>query len=197
MANSANSGIYQTILLVIFSLVVIWTLRQIIAEKTVGVRKAFYNGTYPLIPFLLVSIVISLQLIPFIAGSWLYTTVVNGAIAINSPERLTALLLTSLLGLLSFYMMTSSVFALYIVTLPNVTPMQALRSARQLVLHRRWTVLRKLIFLPFFIFLTGSLIMVPFLIYVTPLADLVFFGLIVATPLFVHAYMYLLYRQLI
>ncbi len=196
-SNGVNSGIYQTILIVITSLVIIWALRQLTAGKEVSIRRAFYNGTYPLIAFLLVIAVISVQMIPFITGSWLYTTVVSGGIAVNSAERVTALILTTLLSTLSFYMMTSSIFALYIVTLPDVTPMQALRSARQLVLHRRWTVLRKVLFLPFIILLLGGLIMTPFLVFLTPLADIVFFAIVVTAPLFIHSYMYLLYRQLL
>ena len=71
------------------------------------------------------------------------------------------------LALLSLYMICSSLFALYIVTLPNVTPMKALRSARQLVLHRRFLVLRKILFMPLALLVLGAIIMIPLIIFLT------------------------------
>ena len=55
-------------------------------------------------------------------------------------------------------------FALYIVTLPDMTPMKALRSARELVRYRRWTVLRKVLFLPLMLLVVAAIIMVPIII---------------------------------
>jgi hypothetical protein len=46
---------YQTIFLILTSLAVIWVLRQALAEKMTTTREAFYNGLYPLAPFILVS----------------------------------------------------------------------------------------------------------------------------------------------
>jgi DNA-binding helix-hairpin-helix protein with protein kinase domain len=105
--------------------------------------------------------------------------------------------LVFLLVLLSLYMVSSSLFALYIVALPDMTPMRALRSARQLALHRRWTILRKILFLPFSLLLLSGLIMLPFIVLVPAIAAWVFlilslFGWIVALT-----YMYLLYRELL
>jgi hypothetical protein len=102
-----------------------------------------------------------------------------------------------MLALLSLYMVTSSVFALYIVTLPNMTPMRALRSARGLVLGRRWTVLRKLLFLPIALFLLGALIMLPLIWFWAPAATWVFFALSMACLAALHSYMYALYRSLL
>ncbi len=50
-----------------------------------------------------------------------------------------------LLAMLTLIYVKSSLFALYIVTLPDMTPMKALRSARELARYRRWTVLRKIL----------------------------------------------------
>jgi hypothetical protein len=196
-STSAAGGVYQTLLVIIMSLAIIWALRQVMAEAKVRIRDAFYKGMYPLIPFTLVLLVIGLQLLPLLVGSWLYSTVVTNGIAVNTPEKLMWALLFFLLALLSLYMLCSSLFALYIVTLPDMTPLKALRSARQLVLHRRWTVLRKILFLPVAILVLAAVIMVPLIIFLTPLAEWVFFLLTMFVLVVIHGYMYTLYRELL
>ena len=94
-------------------------------------------------------------------------------------------------------MICSSLFALYIVTLPNVTPMKALRSARQLVLHRRFLVLRKILFMPLALLVLGAIIMIPLIIFLTFAAEWIFFLLSMFVLTVVHAYMYTLYRELL
>ena len=151
---------------------------------------------YPLIPFVLVLMVIGLQLVPLLVGSALYSAVINNGIAVMAIEKIIWAIGCFLLALLSLYMICSSIFALYIVTLPDMTPFKALRSARQLVLHRRWTVLRKVLFLPVALLIIAALIMVPLVILLTPLAQWIFFALTMFGIAIVHSYMYNLYREL-
>lgn len=196
-SSTEAGGVYQSLLIVVMSLVVIWSLRQVLADQKVSVRDGFYKGMYPLIPFILVLFVIGLQLLPFAIGSWLYSTVINGGIATTTPEKLVWLVIFFLTVLLSVYMVCSSLFALYIVTLPDMTPMKALRSARQLVLHRRWMVIRKIIFLPVSLLVIGAVIMFPLILWLTPLAEWVFFLLSMFVLVVVHTYIYSLYRELL
>jgi hypothetical protein len=196
-SSTPAGGVYQTLLIIIMSLAVIWGLRQVLAGTQIRVRDMFYKGMYPLIPFILVLLVIGLQLIPLLLGSWVYSTVIGNGIAVNSIEKLIWAIFFFLLAVLSLYMICSSLFALYIVTLPDMTPMKALRSARQLVLHRRWTVLRKILFLPVAILILAAVVMIPLIIFATPLAEWIFFGLSMFVLVIVHAYMYTLYRELL
>jgi hypothetical protein len=94
-------------------------------------------------------------------------------------------------------MLSSSLFALYIVTLPDMTPLTALRSARQLVRYRRWTVLRKIFWLPVALLILAAVIMVPIIIWLTAIAQWVFFLLTMFSLVATHAYMYNLYRELL
>lgn len=192
-----TTSMYQTILVVIVSLAIIWCLRQTHAGQKTTAREAFYKGMYPLIPFLLVLAVIALQLIPLLIGSWLYTTVISGGLAATLAEQVIWIVLIAMFALLSLYMVSSSAFALYIVTLPDMTPMKALRSAREIVRYRRWTVMRRALALPILLIVTGALIMVPLIIFVTPLAEWVFFVLNMGALAIVHSYMYTLYRELL
>lgn len=196
-STSPTASTYQSILVIIMSLVIIWSLRQVLAGHVIRARDAFYNGTYPLIQFILVLVVIGLQLLPLLIGSWIYTVILQGGIAVTDLEKYLWFILFFLMVLLSLYMICSSLFALYIVTLPNMTPIKALRSARALVKHRRWTVMRKVLFLPLALMVLGAIIMVPLILYVTPVAEWVFFGLTMFVLVVVHSYMYSLYRELL
>jgi len=196
-SSNAAGGTYQTFLLIITSLVTIWALRQVLAGKQIRIRDAFYKGTYPLIQFILVLFVVGLQLLPLLFGSWIYATVVGNGIATAPIEKIIWALMFFLLALLSLYMICSSLFALYIVTLPDMTPMKALRSARELVRYRRWLVLRKIIFLPVALFILAAVIMIPIILVATVLAQWVFFMLSMLVLIVVNTYMYLLYRALL
>ena len=200
-ANAPSSDVasaYQAILLIVISLVVIWALRQTMAEVKVGVRDAFYKGLYPLVPFLLVLMVIGIQLLPALLGALIYSlTIGSSGIALTLLEGLLCLAIVIALVVWSAYMLTSSLFALYVVTLPDMRPIQALRSAKELVRYRRWSLVRKLLFLPVALLLLEVVIMLPIILFLTPLAEWVFFGLGMVGLAVVHTYMYNLYRELL
>lgn len=195
--SSQTTGGYQLSLSIVTSLAVIWALRQVLAGTPTRIRDAYYRGMYPLIPFVLVILVIGLQLLPFIIGSTVYSIVVTNGVAVGTLESLGWLLVFLLAAAWSVYMISSSLFALYIVALPDMTPLKALRSARNLVRGRRWPVILRLLFLPIILLVVAAVIMVPIIITVTFLAQWVFFILTMFTLVAVHAYMYTLYRELL
>lgn len=196
-ATTERGSTYQTIFTVIVSLVTIWAIRQALAGKIPTVKQAFYNGTAAVVPFVLVLLVVGLQLVPLAVGSWLYGTVVGNGIAVLAIERVVWALVFFLLAVLSLYMVCSSVFALYIVNLSGVTPMMALRSARKLVLHRRFELLRKILFLPFILMVLGGFILIPLLMIVPSVAAWLYIFLSAFAVILVHVYMYNLYRELL
>ncbi len=196
--SATQSGnIYQPLLMMTVALATIWLTREVMAGNKVKAREAFYKGTAPLVLFILTLGVIGLQLIPIAVGSWLYSTAIGQGIAISLPEKILWLTLFGLLALLSLYMIASSLFALLIVTLPNMTPINALRSARKLVLHRRSLVLRKILFLPLVLFICSALIMFPLLLWLTAVAEWAFFVLTMLGWLLTIMYLYMLYRELL
>ncbi len=168
--TSQAAGTYQLFLILTTSLAVIWAVRQVLASEKPAVRDSFYKGMYPLIPFLLILFVIGLQLVPLLLGNLIFSTVIQNGLAVTTVETAVWLLLYACLAVLSFYMLTSSLFALYISTLPDMTPLKALRSARQLVLHRRFAVALRIIALPAVLLLLSALIFIPLLIFAAPAA---------------------------
>lgn len=198
-ANPELVTMYQVTITLITSLAIMWGLRQVSGSKTtkLSAKDAFYRGMHPLVPVLLVLLVIGLELLPLSLGGSLYTTTVEGGLAVTAVEQAFWTLLALLLALLSIYMITSSILALFIVSLPNMTPMRALRSARQLVLHRRWEVMRKLIALPIALLLILGLVIIPTIAFVPVLAEAVFFVASVVVLPFALAYIYELYRNML
>jgi hypothetical protein len=191
------SQVYQTILVIISLLAIIWLYRQQQAGNSVTMKMAFYRGMYPLVPFLLVLLVIGLQLIPALIGNFLFNAVIQGGLAVGSLEYVLWFLFFGSTLLLTLYMLSSSIIALFIVTLPEMTPMLALRQARELVRFRRFSVIRKSIAV-LLIFLVLLIVIVLPVIFVAPVvAEWLFFLLTILAVPFVIGYMFCLYRELL
>lgn len=195
--SSSTGGAYQSLLIVIMSLATIWALRMVLAGDKIRLRDSFYKGMYPLIPFVLVLLVVLLQTIPFVAGASIYGLLMNQGIAVDVGEQTATVAIFLALASITVYLLCSSLFALYIVTLPNMTPMKALRSARELVRYRRWPIIRKLLFLPLAGLVIASIIMLPAILLVPAVAQWLFFVLTMFALIIGNAYMYVLYRELL
>ncbi len=191
------AGVYQTILMIIFSLAIIWALRQLLSGEKTSFRDAFYKSTYPLIPFCLVLVVIGLQMLPATVGSLIYSTVLANDLVANNIERTLWIMLYLVLVLLSAYMILSSIFALYISTLPDMTPLKALRSARSLVLGRRLKVAIRFLFLLIVTSVVSLLILLPTVFFAPSIAEYVFYVFASAILVVIHSYTYILYRELL
>lgn len=197
--NSEAAGIYQSVLLIIMSLVFLWVLRSIGPEgdKKVAVKDGFYKGMYPVIPFLLVAVLIVIQLIPLIVGASLYGIVVSNGLAVSGLEQLLWGVVFGLLALWSLYMIAPTFMALFVVTLPNMTPLKAYRSARKMARYRRWTLLRKELFLPLIVIILLAIVLVPLILWLTPAAEWVYLVLNVTVLPISISYLYTLYRELL
>ncbi len=130
-------------------------------------------------------------------GNMLLNLVLSNDIAVTALEKGLWITLFGLFVLLSVYMVSSTIFALYIAALPDMTPLKAMRSARALVLHRRWSVLWRVAVLPVFLTASSALIIIPLIIFATSLAEWAFFLVSIVDLAILHAYMYSLYRELL
>ena len=194
--SSQASSVLQSVLIVLESLVIIWALRQLLAGKTIRVKQAYYQAMTPLIPFLLVIAVIIAQLLPLTLGTAALALVLS-SISNGAVVTVVFAVLFGFLAAWSIYMVSGSIFALYIVTLPDMQPRQALRSARNLVRFRRWSIMRRVIFLPLAVFALMAVVVIPLILFVSPVVAPVFFLLSMVAILFVHTYLYSLYRGLL
>lgn len=195
--SSQTAGAYQFFLAVIVSLALIWGLRQTFANATFRIRDAYYQGMYPLVQWILVLLAVGIQLLPLIIGASLYSMVISQGIAVGALEQGVWAILFALLSGVSLYFITASIFALYIVTLPDMTPVKSLRSARDLVSGRRLVVFAKLLALPFILLIGAAMIMIPIIMLTPTLAQWVFFLLTMTAIAASHTYTYGLYRELL
>ncbi len=196
-AAAPTASLYQIIVFVICSLALVYAFRQLRNKQKVTVRQSFYNGMNQLIPFLLVLIVLSIQLLPIVVAGFLYNALIVQGIAFRWYELWISWALIGLLLFWSLRMLTGSIFALYIVTLPDMTPMRALRSAKKLVWRRRLQIWRKVI--PFSVLCSLALVivMLPVIFWFVGLAPYMVFLFTCVIFTTTHVYMYTLYRELL
>jgi hypothetical protein len=195
--GSSTGSTLQSLLFIIVSLVIIWSLRHLLSGQAITVKQAYYKAMDPFIPFLLVIAVIIIQLLPMTVGAYLLSAVSGSIFTSSGAATVFSIVIFALLAAWSIYMVSASIFALYIVTLPGMQPRQALRSARDLVRFRRLTVLRKVFFMPLFILIVMGLIIVPLIIYASFIVPMAFYVISALALLFAHTYLYSLYRGLI
>lgn len=203
LISSSNSDIggsasaYQFFISLVVILATIWIARQLLAGEKPRLKDGFYKGMYPLVPFLLVVVIIIVQILPAAIGNFLLSTVLNQGLAATAVEKYLWFLVFGIGMILSLYMVLSSIFALNIVTLPNVSPMQALRSARELVLHRRLGILARIIVAPLAGLVIAAIVFIPLIIWVPVIAEPIFLAATSFGLIFMTLYMYNFYRNLL
>jgi len=195
--------IFMGMVFILMWLVLIWLLRQLLAGNMVKVRDALYNGSTPLISTLLIVLLMIIQSIPAVLGVLIFSLATQGAVVAGVVGMLFAIGSLPLI-LLSLYWLTSSVFALLIVTLPGTYPMAAVRAAGNIVRGRRLPLMIRLLWLGIALMLMWAVVLVPVLLVDSWLSAGWFspvpvtiqilsgFSLIFATT-----YIYLLYRGMI
>lgn len=196
-SGSATGSTLQSVIFLLASLVIIWALRHLMAGQAISVKQAYYKSMAPLIPFLLVIIVIIIQFLPVTIGAGVLAAVSTSVFTDTTIATIVTSVIFGLLAAWSIYMISASVFALYIVTLPDMDPRQALQSARDLVSFRRLTVIRRIFFVPVFILVAMAIIIVPLILYASAVVPAVFYILSMLSILFIHTYLYSLYRSLL
>jgi hypothetical protein len=194
--GSDQEATMQTVLFIIESLVIIWALRHLFSGEQIKVKHAYYHSTSSLIPFVIILFVVVLQLLPLTISSAIFALVLSSIVG-NALVQAAFTFLFVAAAFWSLYMLCSSVFALYIVTLPNMEPRAALKSAKKLVAFRRWQIVRKLLFLPFGMITSMAIILLPLILYAKFLVTPVFFILAMLSILFAHTYLYSLYKGLL
>lgn len=197
VSGSPTGSALQTMLIILESLVIIWALRQLLAGNSIRVKQAYYSAMTPLVPFLVVGFFIILQLLPALVGAVAFSAVASSLSSVSTVWTWAFGAIFVILAAWSVYMLSATVFAMYIVTLPGTYPRAAIRSAAQLVRYRRWSILLRVLFLPVVLLVILGVIIIPLILFATFLVVPVFYVLSMLAILFVHAYLYNLYRGLL
>ena len=205
--SSAPSDVQQflsTALLVLFWLSLVWAARMLAAGKEIRIRDALYNSGAPIVPTLVLLAVIAVQLIPGAFGVFAYATALNGGWLDGGVESMTFAVAAILLCLLSAYFVVSSLTALIVITLPGTYPWQALRSARELVMSRRWGIVLRVLALMVHMVILWAVVMIPIFLLDNwlrfdwlPLVPIFVQALIGLTLVYTSVFVYRLYRSLL
>ncbi len=201
--TSESASIYQGMLLIIGSLGFIWLLRQLSGDKSLKlrIRDAYYRGMQPLVPFVIVLFVLALEFVPLSIGGFILNVVLANSLTGSGSELFGIYVICILLGILSLYLISGSIAALYIVTLPEMEPFKAIRASHQVLRVHRWSVARKFVMLVLFLLAAGLLVFIPLLLIIPSslawLNEFIFFGEMVSGFAIFHIYMYSLYKSLL
>lgn len=196
-ASGDVSALYQLLFIITSVLALIWLYRQQQAGTKVSIKDAYYRGMYPLVPFVAIVLLMFIQILPAAVGNALYGQVVASGLAVTGVEQLFWFLFFLLLILLSLYFISSSLIALFVVTLPEMTPLAALREARLMVAHRRMSVLLRVVSVILLMIVMYIAIVFPAIFVSAALAQVFFFLLTILAIPFATAYLFVLYRELL
>jgi len=220
LLNIASSGvsaeateaqqIFSVILFLMIWLATVWLLRNLLAGHKVKLRDGLYNSGAPIFATAFIGFVILVQLIPVAVAFLAYSAATgSGLIDAGGAGAMLFWIGVSLLVVLSLYWITSSLFAMIVVTLPGTYPMKAIQVAGDLMLGRRIKMLTRWLWMGLMVVLTWIVIMIPVIlidmavksawpaINWLPVIPVVAVLIAASSTVWVSAYVYLLYRKVI
>ena len=211
--NAAASGSSQQIFGVLLGLyawlAAVWLLRGVLAGKKLRLRDGVYSSGGPVIALAVLLFILLLQLLPAAAAMILY-----GAADTSGLLDQTAMLMlfggaTVLMAVLSIYWITSTLFAMVIITLPGMYPAQALKLAGDIVVGRRMRILLRLLWAVALLLIVWVVILLPIIVIdgavKTAVPGLEWVPLVPVTALllasfsivFMASYTYIFYRKVV
>lgn len=206
----APQQIFAGLAALLLWLTTVWLLRAILAGKRPKLRDGLYNAGTPLLSTLVVALVIFAQLIPIAIAFFGYgAAAVSGLIQAGGVTAMLFWTVAALLAVLSAYWLTSTMIALVVVTLPGMYPLQALRTAGDLVIGRRIRILLRMLWMILHVVVVWAVIAIPFILFDgwlksvvpainwLPLVPILLLLLSSFTVVWSASYIYLLYRKIV
>jgi len=206
---SEAQQMYAAIIALLTWLTTVWLLRNLMAGHKVKVRDGLYSAGAPIVSTFLVALVFIVQLLPLALALIGYAAASASGLLAGGVEAMLFWFFALLLAVLSAYWVTSTFFALIIVTLPGMYPYQALKTASALIIGRRLRVLLRLVWMFVVTIFVWLIIMIPLILLdawiksiwsavsgfpTIPLALLIMGAV---TVIWISSYIYLLYRKVV
>lgn len=196
--------VYISILIILGLLTVVWLVRHQLAGDKVRMRDGLYNAATPIVAeYALVGVGI-LQLLPVALAVVVYISLTSSGIIDGGIEAGMFVAALFLMAVLTLYFMTTTLFALFIASIPGTYPLKAYRAARQIVAGQRLRLLLRLVWMVVVILIAWFIVLVPTIIIVNSIgagdswAIPIAYQLVVITSIvYATAYGYLLYRRMI
>lgn len=204
-----SQQIYGVLIALMTWLTTVWLLRNILAGNKVRLRDGLYSSGSPIFSTFLVALVMIAQLIPLFIALIGYGAAQSSGLLNGGVEAMLFWVAAGLLALLSLYWLTSTMIALVVVTLPGMYPMQAIKTAGDLVIGRRRRILFRLLWALSLTVIAWAVIMIPLILLVNWLGSVlpVVAGIAIVpvvllimsslTVVWLASYVYLLYRKVV
>jgi len=201
--------IFAGVIILMTWLASVWMLRNLLAGHKLKLRDGLYNSGAPILPTFLVALILIVQLIPAALAIIGYGAASSTGLLNGGVEAMLFWIVAGLLMMVSLYFITSTVFALVIVTLPGMYPFAAIKTAGDMMVGRRIRILLRLVWMIVGVVLTWALVVIPLIIFdgwiksvwpvinwlpIIPVAILILSSVSV---IWMSSYIYLLYRRVI
>jgi len=208
-SSSEAQQIYVVLLGLLVWLTTVWLLRNRMAGHKVTLRDSLYNAGAPIVPLFLTGLILLVQMIPVLLAIIAYSAATSSGLIDGGVEAMLFWIAASLLGLISAFWATGTLFAMVLVTLPGMQPMKALRSAGDLVLGRRYRIVLRWAWMFLVVAATWAVIVIPMIVLdgwlksvwpasaAAPIIPLLLAILSTASLIWVSSYIYLLYREVV
>lgn len=206
--SSEAATIFTVLIFLVIWLVTVFLLRHILAGHTVKLRDGLYNAMTPLLSTLVVFIVAVIQCVPIFILVIVYSAAIQTDFLSTPFYALVFFIFAVLMILLSAYLLSSTLMALVAVTAPGLYPMQALRTASDLMAGRRIKFIIRIIALIIMLTIVWVLVMMPLIMFdlwlkqfewasAIPFVPICLLTMTCFTGIYISAYFYLYYRWML
>ena len=197
-SSSSNSGGFiQFLLFIVFSLIFIKGIREANKSRLLKFSDGVYASINPFLQFLLITLLLIAELIPILFATAIYQVIFSNGIAVSAVEKIIWIIICGLILALGLYLIISTVFALFIVTLPNMRPIASIKSSWKLVKNRRLLIARKIFTMLILLFIVFSLIGLLLILLIPVISAWLLLVMGLASMLIIYAYTYSLYKELL
>ncbi|MFI5240744.1 MAG: hypothetical protein ACHQUB_03495 [Candidatus Saccharimonadia bacterium] len=193
---------YTSFLSLIMNVALIWMIVQLWQGEKPRIRDAYYRGTGSFVRFIILAVMLTLMLIPFLIGGLIYLSGISGATLIASTgEKIALGIVWFVFALPSILLIARYFLGVYVLIAEDETPIGAFRRSGKLVKGHTLRVLVRLLILAIVAILVLSLPALAVLSGTQSLSvnigltGLQLISTLVVLP-FANLYLYGLYRKL-
>ena len=157
--------VIAVLLFAIIWLVTIYLARHLLAgHQEIKMRDGFYSALSPLVSTLVVGLIIFLEAIPIMLTIIVFQVALTTEFLSTPFYALLFFMFAALMITLSLYLLSSSFFAIIVVSAPGLYPLTAVRMAKNLIMGRRLRFLIRVFYLVIIVALLYLLLLIPAII---------------------------------
>ena len=157
--------VIAVLLFTIIWLVTIYLARHLLAgHQEIKMRDGFYSALSPLVSTLVVGLIIFLEAVPIMLTIIVFQVALTTEFLSTPFYALLFFMFATLMITLSLYLLSSSFFAIIVVSAPGLYPLTAVRMAKNLIMGRRLRFLIRVFYLVIIVALLYLLLLMPAII---------------------------------